>query len=255
MDPQTMLISEVFVSIQGEGKTINKFSFFIRFFGCNYTCSFCDSKFTWARDEQGRTSSGQKGTAYNIDKLRDTFIKEYLKNVTSKVIKNIVFTGGEPLIYQKQIATFINGIPYDDASYEFETNGVIELSKDFLFTLAKVPNKSKNVLFNISPKTQFFDTHPDDKKVLQDNIKYLNILGIPYILKFVYDGSNNQEILSFVKSVRNYVSNSQIYVMPECTTREEHIDRFESTLKFCETNGFNFSPRLHILLWDNKKGV
>lgn len=256
MSSDTFLLAEApYVSIQCEGKTLNKFSLFIRFFGCNYTCSFCDSKFTWARDEDGNTPSGQQGISYNIASLRNLFIRDHLKSVTSQVVKNIVFTGGEPLIHQKQIASFINEIPYDDASYEFETNGVIELTKDFLFTLAKVPNKSRNILFNISPKTQFFNEYPGDKKILQDNIKYLHVLGLPYILKFVDEVHNREQILDFVKSVRNYVCSSQIYVMPECTTREEHIAKFEKTLEFCETNGYNFSPRLHILLWDNKKGV
>ncbi len=246
MSNDTFLLAEApFSSLQCEGKTINKFSYFIRLFGCNYDCSFCDTKFAWDK--------AYDGISYNVDSLRDTFIKEYLKNVTGIVVKNIVFTGGEPLLWQKQINKFIEGIPYDDASYEFETNGAIELKKELLYTLSRIPNKAKNVLFNISPKTQFL--FEKDFSILKENIKFLNILGIPFILKFVDEESNRPQIQECINSLRGLISFNQIYIMPECQTREEHLTKFESTLEWCKIKGFNFSPRLHILLWDNKKGV
>jgi 7-carboxy-7-deazaguanine synthase len=43
--------------------------------------------------------------------------------------------------------------------------------------------------------------------------------------------------------------------MPEGSTREEQISKMPEVIEYCLENKFHFSPRLHILAYDTKRGV
>jgi len=77
----TVRISEIFYSIQGEGRLIGTPSVFIRTSGCNLRCVWCDTPYTsW-------TPEGEDWT-----------IKEVLREVRKHPARHIVITGGEPLL-------------------------------------------------------------------------------------------------------------------------------------------------------------
>ena len=105
----------------------------------------------------------------------------------------------------------------------------------------------------MNPKLQY-----EYQKVIE-NLKLFDIFNIPYIIKFVdeYSINSRDEILTFISAISFLVTldSNRIFVMSECTTREQHINRFEETIEFCQKYQFTFSPRVHILLWDDKKGV
>lgn len=105
-------VAETFVSINGEGVCAGQLAVFIRFYGCNLSCSYCDT--AWARDAliHGRTMS-------ELD------IYEYIKETG---IKNVTLTGGEPLI-QNGIGDLLSLLLLDEAlRVEVETNGSADLS-------------------------------------------------------------------------------------------------------------------------------
>lgn len=52
-----MLISEIFYSIQAEARHTGVPTVFIRTYGCNLKCNFCDSKYTWSGDLKGEMNS------------------------------------------------------------------------------------------------------------------------------------------------------------------------------------------------------
>jgi len=72
-------IAEIFESIQGEGIYLGKKQIFVRFYGCNLACEFCDTKL-------------DKFTEYTPQELFDK-IAAYPRDYHS-----ISFTGGEPLL-------------------------------------------------------------------------------------------------------------------------------------------------------------
>lgn len=73
-------ISEIFVSLQGEGEVIGTPSNFIRFAGCHLRCIWCDTKYAWHKYE---------GKLMSLDE-----ILELLNNR----INFTTITGGEPLL-------------------------------------------------------------------------------------------------------------------------------------------------------------
>nr|WP_314465014.1 putative 7-carboxy-7-deazaguanine synthase QueE [uncultured Clostridium sp.] len=105
-------VAETFVSINGEGVYAGQLAVFIRFYGCNLSCSYCDT--AWAKDAlvQGRTMS-------ELD------IYEYIKETG---IKNVTLTGGEPLIHHGFGDLLSLLLLDDELRVEVETNGSADLS-------------------------------------------------------------------------------------------------------------------------------
>jgi len=123
-------IAEVFETTQGEGLYLGERQLFVRFFGCNLSCSFCDTKLTRFMEYEPR------------ELLEE--IKLY-KNVTSWV----AFTGGEPLL-QKDFLREILPLTREEGYKNYlETNGTLpgELEEviDFLDIVAmdiKLPSST-----------------------------------------------------------------------------------------------------------------
>jgi len=99
-------ISEVFESIQGEGVYLGERQLFVRFFGCNLKCGFCDTPASYYKE-------------YEPSELFEE-LKRYRNRIHS-----ISFTGGEPLLqkdFLKETLKLTNKTGY--RSY-LETNGTL----------------------------------------------------------------------------------------------------------------------------------
>jgi len=80
-------VKEVFTTIQGEGHYAGTSSLFVRFAGCNLSCSFCDTDF-------------KNGTSLSLEQLEDCIV-DVLKTHFHKYGNfpvHCVFTGGEPAV-------------------------------------------------------------------------------------------------------------------------------------------------------------
>src|SRR5687768_433293 len=79
-----MKISEIFYSLQGEGKLLGVPSVFVRASGCNLRCSWCDTPYaSW--DPQGEDLSVET-------------IVQKVRALATGACRHVVFTGGEPAI-------------------------------------------------------------------------------------------------------------------------------------------------------------
>ena len=97
-------ISQIFYSIQGEGTNTGEASIFIRFFGCNLTCSFCD-------DLLHKDKNALKQYTY----------LEILDKIKEFPSKKIIITGGEPSMYD--LNNFISFLQKNNYFVSIETNG------------------------------------------------------------------------------------------------------------------------------------
>jgi len=243
-DKRIILSEDPFVSIQGEGASMGRKSVFIRFKGCNLACEWCDSKFTW---------SGNKAEE-PLSFLISDFVDHYRELLMGHGPQNIIFTGGEPTLYQDEIMRIIMELEniepacITENSYEIETNGTVTLLAPFVKFMG-----DRRTLINFSPKAAY----PVSVQKVIENIE--NWDGNAMIVKFVDD--RKPETRKFIEDTvaelndRSLLWGSNAYVMPECITRQEHIENFQTTLEYCFQHDFEFSPRLHILLWDKKRGV
>ncbi len=98
-------ISEIFKSIQGEGIYFGREQVFVRFFGCNLNCSFCDTKFFHFKDIE---------------------LEDVLREINNyKMISSIAITGGEPLIQKDFLKEFFPLLKNENKEVYLETNGVL----------------------------------------------------------------------------------------------------------------------------------
>ena len=76
-------VNEIFQSIQGEGIQIGAPTIFLRLFGCDLRCAWCDSM-----------HAVEGGDYQNIT------LDDIIQEAESHDCKNICITGGEPLLQQ-----------------------------------------------------------------------------------------------------------------------------------------------------------
>lgn len=106
-------VNEIFVSIEGEGLNSGLPTIFVRLFGCNLACSYCDTRYACV---------GNEYKTYTI-----TDIAEYCNLIRKfKSVNRITLTGGEPLL-DKNAITLLRKL--DDLGFlvNIETNGSIDL--------------------------------------------------------------------------------------------------------------------------------
>jgi 7-carboxy-7-deazaguanine synthase len=99
-------ISEVFDSVQGEGLYLGEKQIFVRFFNCNLSCTYCDTKL-------------DRFTEYDPGELFEE-IKLYRNKYHS-----ISFTGGEPLLYTDFLKDILQLTSRGGHKHYLETNGTL----------------------------------------------------------------------------------------------------------------------------------
>lgn len=106
-----MKVNEIFASIEGEGKRAGLPATFIRLFGCNLRCSYCDSMYS---------VEGNDYTEMSIPQIMD--------KVKELGIPNITVTGGEPLIHSG-IKKLLEALLNEGYDVNVETNGTMFLHR------------------------------------------------------------------------------------------------------------------------------
>jgi 7-carboxy-7-deazaguanine synthase len=106
-----LFYTDVFASIQGEGYDTGFPCVFVRLFGCNLNCAYCDTIQTKA--EKKRAVS---------DKL--------IEMVRKFRINRVCITGGEPLL-QPEVYELIYGLTALNYLVSVETNGAVPISPDY----------------------------------------------------------------------------------------------------------------------------
>lgn len=102
---------EIFSSIQGEGVDAGKPCTFVRLFGCNMKCSYCDQP--QKPEEKIRTS-----------------VKKIVSQVIKLGVPNVCITGGEPLIQWDSVYPLVLELTNLAFNVSIETNGCCPIEKD-----------------------------------------------------------------------------------------------------------------------------
>jgi organic radical activating enzyme len=239
-----LAISEVFYSIQGEGKTVGVPSVFVRLGGCNLMCGGMGTQFDGElhNDAEWRCDTVEVWMKAQSKEMQDVLDEECIEAIKNGA--HIILTGGEPTMQQAALEEFIKYVKFSlnvDAFFEVETNGTI-MPSDFLLN-----NIS---LWNCSPK---LTNSGNDKSITYkpEVIKELNKHNT--IFKFVVNSEKEwQEIKDDYLFL---VDKKKVYLMPAGENQELLNENKETVVELAKKNHLNFTTRLHIEIWNKKTGV
>ena len=241
---ETLILSNdfLFYTIEGEGEYVGQPSVFMRLAMCNLRCPGfqsetsphgCDSFVSW--------SVKNKMTFAEIFQLmEDNNFVEHLKN--RAIFK---LTGGEPVLQQKQLLKFVeafvlryNFLPRID----FETNATVLPDQRWLTDF--------NATFTTSPKLKS-NGDPEEKTYKPEVLKWHSTHNSGF--KFVIQNEEDVDEV-WTKYLDDYeginVPLQRVWFMPCCGSREEHVERAPQIAEFAKQSYVNFSPRLHLLIWN-----
>ncbi|MFN7932197.1 MAG: 7-carboxy-7-deazaguanine synthase QueE [Bryobacteraceae bacterium] len=223
-----MKIAEVFYSIQGEGTLLGVPSVFLRTSGCNLRCVWCDTPYTSWKPEG-----------------RDWSIAELLQYVEGCSAGHVVVTGGEPML-QPEIGVLTEGLRAMGLHITIETAGTVfrQLPCDLMSISPKLENSR--------PQGEFAAQH--ERLRYQPDVLRRLMSHYSYQLKFVVAAPDDMAELTRVVDQLG-ADRSRVLLMPEGTSASTVRERGLWLAGECKRTGFRYSPRLHVDLWGDRRGV
>ena len=223
-----MKIAELFYSIQGEGSLVGVPSFFIRASGCNLRCAWCDTPYASWDPEGTELSPGQI-----VDELK------------AHPARYVVVTGGEPMI-APEILPLTHLLRELGLHITIETAGTV--FKPVACDLMSISPK----LSNSTPQGPWAAQH--DRLRIQTDVLLALMGRYDYQLKFVIEKPEDvEEARALLASL--HADPRRVILMPEGTDPVLLRERSVWLAEICKEEAFRFSPRLHVDLYGNRRGV
>jgi 7-carboxy-7-deazaguanine synthase len=216
-----MQITEVFSSIQGEGRRMGIPTTFVRTTGCHLRCVWCDAAYAF-----------HGGAKKSVDEL--------VADVKARPTREVCFTGGEPLL-QKDAWEFVGRLLDDGYSVLIETSGNIDFSQANRFP----PEARSRLCISMDVKC------PGSGMAHQNRLELLGDLRGPDQLKFVI--ANTSDYAFAVKVVReNAPFPCPVYFNPVGGTDAKAITEWVLSEK--DPLPVHVGIQLHKLVWGDVPG-
>jgi len=277
-------VSELFYSIQGEGRYMGVPSVFLRTYGCNFTCggfgmpkgelsserdviaikaedytdykslplvsTGCDSYASW--DPRFKHLSPVISTDGIVDNIMDILPHKRWMD------EHLVITGGEPLLgWQRAYPDLLSNEKMRALKeITFETNGTQELSQDFKIYLQQWKiNREKNALtFSVSPKLSISGEQWSEA-ICPSVIRQYETVGFVYLKFVIATKEDALEADKAVKEFRNGGFRGPVYFMP-CGGVESLYNLNAKNVAIEAMNrGYRYSDRLQVPLFKNEWGT
>lgn len=220
-------------TLQGEGAAAGRLSAFLRFGGCNLSCSWCDSAFTW------------DASRFDLrEEIELCTVKEILDR--TPVAPITVITGGEPLLNQNkpEFIQLLTALAYRGSDLHMETNGTIAPNAEVVQLVD---------LFSVSPKLANAGTHKRTQSArLHPDWGVVHHLGNTQLKVVV---KTPEDIADAVKLAEAHDWPMEcVWVMPEGVTKEVLNERWPMVAAEATRHGINATHRLHVLAWNDERG-
>ena len=275
-------VSELFYSIQGEGRYMGVPSVFLRTYGCNFTCGGFGMPKGQLSDERNNIDSASF-TDYKSLPLVSTGCDSYASwdprfkhlspvlttdSIVDSIIdilphgrwldEHLVITGGEPLLgWQRAYPDLLSNSKMTALKeITFETNGTQELSTEFKEYLSKWKmHREKNALtFSVSPKLSI-SGEKWEEAICPDIVRQYESVGFVY-LKFVVASAD--DVAEAEKAVAQYRIGGfrgPVYLMPCGGVESLYSMNAKNVAIAAMKRGWRYSDRLQVPLFKNEWGT
>lgn len=281
-------VSELFYSIQGEGRYTGVPSVFLRTFGCNFTCdgfgmpkgeksierhnidpakyknykelplvnTGCDSYASW--DVRFKKLS----PIYNTDELSEQIVE--LLPYKEWRDEHLVITGGEPLLgWQKSYPALLDhSLMKNLKEITFETNGTQELSKElaeYLYDWQENKNYMlgrgyNSVTFSVSAKLSV-SGEKRELAIRPEVVCGYQDIGHTYLKFVVASQEDCEEALEVIKIYRAVGFTGNVYLMPVGGVESVYHLNNRTVAELAMKHGLRYSDRLQVPLFKNAWGT
>ena len=287
INPNKLLISSDFYSVQGEGISTGIPSYFVRLGICNLTCGMSraftnkllkeasltdgeifkgdlelEGKATWTCDStsQWLWRGEDKEFQYLIDRWKEQGIYEDIKNGTI----HIIWTGGEPTIkgHQEAISNFIKYWKSVDPSINKIISGGLVLT-DKITAFSEIETNGTVVIdeplwiqldqINCSPKLSNSGM-TEKQRIVPAAIKRI-MEHSNYQFKFVI--SNEEDVQELFRDfvIPFSIPLKNVVCMPGLDSQTDFHERTNFVLEMAKKYKFRGLTRLHISAWDKTLNV
>lgn len=215
-------VNEIFLSIDGEGCRTGLPVVFIRLYGCNLNCSYCDTRYSCEQQE-----------------YKEMSLYDILVEVLSYGVPRVTLTGGEPLIHPG-VKDLIVSLVANDIEVNIETNGAVDLDKFIEFKY------NSKVVFTMDYKCK--SSGMEDKMILSN----LEFLQPKDVIKFVVSNYNELEKMEYI--LESSKCKAQAYVSPvfDAIEPKELVEYILDN----KLNNVKVQVQLHKIIWEpTKRGV
>ena len=229
-------------TIQGEGMVMGQKTMFVRTAGCDYSCSWCDSAFTWDGSAKN-----------NIVMLTANEIFAQLIDIGGENFNHVTISGGNPALIAA-IDDLIYLLHDHNIRVALETQG--SKWQDWFLHIDDLTLSPK-------PPSSGMTT---DFKILDDILTRLkDAERNDYSIKIViFDEIDFEYATTVYKRYPNVplylqVGNEDIHSTDDQQLTQDLLRKYEwlidKTIQSKEMNSVRVLPQLHTLVWGNKRGV
>ena len=280
---QKIKVSELFYSIQGEGRFMGVPSIFLRTFGCNFTCdgfgmprgeksdereiiaqhsdqykdykslplvtTGCDSYASW--DVRFKHLS----PLLTIDAIVDAIL--HMLPYGKWTSEHLVITGGEPLLGWQRAYPSLLSHPgmVNLQELTFETNGTQELTLEFSEYLKTHWRKGWDRLtFSVSPKLSVSGEKWEDA-IKPDVVMQYQEHGYAYLKFVVADEKDVAEAAMAVECYKDNGFTGPVYLMPVGGVESVYAMNNKNVALMAMKKGWRYSDRLQVPLFKNEWGT
>ncbi|MGX1264843.1 7-carboxy-7-deazaguanine synthase [Rossellomorea marisflavi] len=235
-------VLEVFgPTIQGEGMVIGQKTMFVRTAGCDYSCAWCDSAFTWdgsAKDD--------------IRLMAATEVWDKLKEIGGDRFSHVTISGGNPALLP-QIGDLLEILKANGIGSALETQG--SRWQDWFYDI-------NDLTISPKPPSSTMETDYDRLDLIVSRLKEN---GSNFSLKVVVFDETDLEYAKGIhmryEGVPFYIQTGNPEVSMEDTPRLvsnlllDYERLIDVVCEQKELNDVRVLPQLHTLVWGNKRGV
>lgn len=240
------MVNEIFgPTVQGEGAAAGRHCLFVRLANCNLQCHWCDTPYTWAYtpDKADAHITG-KMWAPEKEITGMTYI-EVMQRLTELYPHPtmVVWSGGEPMIQQKQVELTADLLQLNGYENHIETAGTIK-PNDHLVRVIKQ--------FNVSPKLEH-SGNPLKKRYKKDVLRAFVQTGKAWF-KFVVEKEDQLEEVDWMVFECG-IPKDRVQIMPEGVNGRLLLIKARELMDPVLRRGYGLTLRNHILIWEDKRGV
>ncbi|MUT67228.1 7-carboxy-7-deazaguanine synthase QueE [Paenibacillus sp. NEAU-GSW1] len=235
-------VMEIFgPTVQGEGMVIGQKTMFVRTAGCDYSCSWCDSAFTW--DGSGKDSIRMLTAREVLDELRE---------LGGNAFSHVTLSGGNPALLQ-HLGQLVELLQTEGIRTAVETQG--SRWQPWLLDIDEVTLSPK-------PPSSGMETNWE---VLDDIVSQLDAGERPFSLKIVIFDEADLAYAAFVHNRYPKIpffiqsGNDDLTETDNSIMLQKLVARYEwligQVMHREDLKAVRVLPQLHAWIWGNKRGV